>query len=280
MLNFIKKYKFAWIAAVVVIAALVIAFVSGGNVEQTAKLVEQSHAVLETAAPTEATQAATQKPSAVTESTTQKPTESVSEATTAAATTAPTQSATQSITQEQTQSRPVAASSTETKKDKYKTDPIPPGKPAPVEPQEQEIKDETLKCTLSISCATILDNMDKLDEDLWELVPEDGWLLKPVSVEFQVGESVFDILKRVCKEEKIHLEFSFTPMYNTAYIEGIGNLYEFDCGSNSGWMYRVNDWYPNYGCSRYAVKSGDVIEWKYTCNLGYDIGGGNVSYTD
>ena len=38
-------------------------------------------------------------------------------------------------------------------------------------------------------------------------------------------------------------------------------------------MYEVNDWFPNYGCSRYEVKNGDVIEWQYTCNLGADIDG-------
>ena len=33
----------------------------------------------------------------------------------------------------------------------------------------------------------------------------------------------------------------------------------------------MNGWSPNYGCSRYALKDGDVIEWQYTCNLGIDI---------
>ena len=61
-------------------------------------------------------------------------------------------------------------------------------------------------------------------------------------------------------------------MYNSHYIEGINNLYEFDCGELSGWMYSVNGWYPNYGCSRYQVQDGDVIEWHYTCDLGEDLG--------
>ena len=67
------------------------------------------------------------------------------------------------------------------------------------------------------------------------------------------------------------MEFVNTPMYNSAYIEGIHNLYEFDCGQLSGWIYKVNGWSPNYGCSRYALKDGDVIEWVYTCNLGIDV---------
>ena len=102
----------------------------------------------------------------------------------------------------------------------------------------------------------------------------DGVLLAETSVTFSPGESVFDVLQRVCRENRIHMESSWTPMYNSAYIEGIYNLYEFDVGDGSGWMYKVNDWFPNYGCSRYQVQPGDVICWVYTCDLGYDVGGG------
>lgn len=70
------------------------------------------------------------------------------------------------------------------------------------------------------------------------------------------------------------MESKWTPLYGSAYIQGIHNLYEFDVGSGSGWMYSVNDWYPNYGCSCYTVQPGDVICWVYTCDLGQDVGGG------
>lgn len=30
--------------------------------------------------------------------------------------------------------------------------------------------------------------------------------------------------------------------------------------------------FPNYGCSKYEVSDGDVIEWRYTCDLGKDVG--------
>ena len=73
------------------------------------------------------------------------------------------------------------------------------------------------------------------------------------------------------KKAGIHLEFENTPIYNSAYIEGIGNLYEFDCGELSGWTYRVNGWCPNYGCSRCQLQPGDTIEWLYTCKLGLDV---------
>ena len=163
---------------------------------------------------------------------------------------------------------------TGTGKDKYQTDPVPEGKPIPVEPEDVEIGDTAYTCTLSISCATILDKLDLCDPEKVELVPADGWILQPMTVTFYEGESVFNVLQRTCKQQKIHMEFSNTPIYNSAYIEGIHNLYEFDVGNLSGWMYKVNGWFPNYGCSRYQLKDGDVIEWVYTCDLGYDVGGG------
>lgn len=160
-----------------------------------------------------------------------------------------------------------------TGKDKYLTDPVPEGKPLPVEPQETQIGETAYTCTLSVRCDTILENIGWLDPEKVELVPEDGVVFPSQEVTFYEGESVFNVLQREMKKAKIHMEFVNTPMYNSAYIEGINNLYEFDCGELSGWMYKVNDWFPNYGCSRYQLKDGDLVEWVYTCDLGVDVGG-------
>jgi len=161
----------------------------------------------------------------------------------------------------------------ETGKDKYLTDPVPEGKPLPVEPQDIEISDTEYKCTLSVRCDTILDNIDWLDPEKAELVPEDGVIFPSTEVTFYEGESVLNVLQREMKKAKIHMGFENTPMYNSAYIEGINNLYEFDCGELSGWMYKVNGWFPNYGCSRYQLKDGDTVEWVFTCDLGVDVDG-------
>ena len=140
--------------------------------------------------------------------------------------------------------------------------------------------DGEMHCTISILCDTVLDNLSALDPEKTELVPEGGVILPPTEVAFSEGESVFDVLRRVCTARRIHLEFADTPMYHSVYIEGISNLYEFDCGELSGWMYSVNGWFPNYGCSRYVLKDGDEIVWRFTCDLGADIGGGEVVQND
>lgn len=191
---------------------------------------------------------------------------------TVAQTTTPKQPEQEQPKPAQPEDQPEMVIDPETGKDQYLTDPVPEGKPLPVEPQDVTIGTTAYSCTISISCATILDNLDLCDSEKKELVPEDGWILEPMTVTFYEGESVFNVLQRTCKQQKIHMEFEDTPMYNSAYIEGIHNLYEFDVGELSGWMYSVNDWFPNYGCSRYQLQDGDVVEWVYTCDYGADVG--------
>ena len=128
-------------------------------------------------------------------------------------------------------------------------------------------------CTITVLCDTILNNPDKLEAAKAPFVPKDGVILPMITAEFTPGETVFDVLKRVCDAADLQIEYSWTPLYDSYYVEGINHLYEFDCGFESGWMYQVNDGFPNYGSSAYEVKPGDKIEWKYTCTgLGTDVG--------
>lgn len=166
-----------------------------------------------------------------------------------------------------------ASASGEGAQDQYQTDPVPEGKPAPVEPEDVEIDESNSKtCYLTVSCATVLNHMDWLTPGKESVVPSDGVIFARTEVTYYDGESVFDVLKREMRNARIHLEYSSNPAFNSAYIEGINNLYERDCGDRSGWMYSVNGWYPNYGMSRYAVEEGDEIALSYTCDLGADLG--------
>lgn len=131
-----------------------------------------------------------------------------------------------------------------------------------------------LTCTLEITCATVLDHMDDLTDGKDVLIPEDGYLLPRTEVTFTDGETVFDILQRETRSRKLHMEFTHVPVYDSVYIEGIGNLYEFDCGELSGWMYAVNGVYNSYGAGKYTLQPGDEVVWAYTCDLGADLGAG------
>lgn len=120
-------------------------------------------------------------------------------------------------------------------------------------------------CFITIECKQILEHLDEFNEDKLEVLPEDGVILERVEAGFNEGESVYDILRRVTAERHVHMEASYTPVYNSAYVEGINNIYEFDCGALSGWTYSVNGVFPHYGCSAYYPEDGDEILWHYTC---------------
>lgn len=141
-------------------------------------------------------------------------------------------------------------------------------------PQEIPAQSETV--TLSIRCDTIFDNYDLLDPTLRskEYLPSDGVILPETRFVLEEGDTVFSVLSRAVRQEKIQMEYTGidSSPTGTVYIQGIHYLYEFSCGPLSGWMYRVNGEFPNLGCSDYPVQNGDRIEWVYTCDLGHDVG--------
>ena len=136
------------------------------------------------------------------------------------------------------------------------------------QPEEPEQTGDTV--TLTIRCDTAVNNGMHLESKWAGIVPASGCILDTTTFEVEDGDTVFDVLCQARDKFKLHMQYKGAG--SGIYVEGINNLYEFDGGRWSGWMYCVNDWYPNYGCGQYAVKNGDVIEWNYTCNLGRDLG--------
>lgn len=144
------------------------------------------------------------------------------------------------------------------------------GTQSPAEPAAKNID-----VTIEIRCDTLASDLSKLENPALEsYIPADGTILPTTKVTVEEGTTVFDVLNKVCRDKGIQVESSYTPAYGSYYVEGINHLYEFDGGKLSGWMYKVNGWFPNYGCSAYTLKDGDVIVWVYTCDLGNDVGGG------
>lgn len=131
---------------------------------------------------------------------------------------------------------------------------------APV-PTTEAAKNE---CVLQITCSAVLEHMDKLKDSAKKMVPADGIILTG-TYSFTEGDTAFDVLKKACAERNILIDYVFTPGFSTYYVKGINQLYEFDCGDESGWMYTVNGKKPDYGCSQYEVKKNDDIVFYYTC---------------
>ncbi len=115
--------------------------------------------------------------------------------------------------------------------------------------------------TLRISCQTVTGRAAH--------IPGDGMLLSHTQVPISIGDTVFDVLHSATAQQKIHLDFSGSG--SSVYVKGIGNLYEFDYGDLSGWIYYVNGAEATQSCGDYPVQNGDVVEWHYTLSLGKDI---------
>lgn len=89
------------------------------------------------------------------------------------------------------------------------------------------------------------------------------------SVDVMEGDTVLDVLKRSTASHGI--EMQYIGEGPTVYVEGIDNVYEFDRGQGSGWMYSVNGIFPNRGAGVIKLVPGDVVEWRYTLDLGNDL---------
>ena len=139
------------------------------------------------------------------------------------------------------------------------------------QPEEPEQTGDTV--TLTIRCDTAVNNGMHLESKWAGIVPASGCILDTTTFEVEGGDTVFDVLCQARDKFKLHMQYKGAG--SGIYVEGINNLYEFDGGRWSGWMYCVNDWYPNYGCGVYYLQPGDVIEWNYTCDLGCDLENGD-----
>jgi hypothetical protein len=120
------------------------------------------------------------------------------------------------------------------------------------------------KVTLEVSYKNLIGKYDTADAN--------GGIVYSGAYQLNGGETAFDVLKNSMREAGIPLEFSTTPLYNSVYVEGIDNVYEFDFGDLSGWMYSVNGSFPGYSSSEYKVSAGDEIKFVYTLDLGKDVG--------
>lgn len=139
-----------------------------------------------------------------------------------------------------------------------------------------DITPDSKTVKISIRCDTVLENYENLDAALQsdEYVPTDGVILPETEYVLRPGDTVFDILSRAVRYNKIQMEYQGADenSFGSVYVKGIHWLYEFSCGPLSGWMYKVDGKFPNYGCSKYVLEDGQTIEWVYTCDLGHDVG--------
>ena len=116
--------------------------------------------------------------------------------------------------------------------------------------------------TISVNAS----NISPQDGNTTSVTLSEGFIMPAYSVSLNDGATAFDALAAACKEQQIRLDYTGTSY--GIYIKGIGGIYEFDHGSTSGWLYRVNGEIPSVSAAAYHLKSGDIVEFIYTCTLG------------
>lgn len=128
---------------------------------------------------------------------------------------------------------------------------------------EAASNDETIATTITIRCDTVKGRQ--------EHIPADGIVLDTVEIRLPEGGTAYDQLVKACRNYTIHMDKEESA-FSSAYVKGLANIYEFDFGDLSGWMYCVNGQYANVGTGEYQLHDGDSVEWHYTLELGRDIG--------
>lgn len=117
-----------------------------------------------------------------------------------------------------------------------------------------------------------------------------GTIIPLTKVSFKSGESIAQVTIRLL--DHLGIGYSYTgSVTGNFYLASIKNfevnntpydsMGEFDAGTGSGWMITLNGWFIDKSTAAFTVSNGDVIQWKYTCQVGKDIGdtysGGNGS---
>lgn len=94
----------------------------------------------------------------------------------------------------------------------------------------------------------------------------EGTILSKTEVEIEEDDRVIDVLKKVLEDEGVEYKIKH------GYVKSIDGQAEFDLGAKSGWMFSINDEFPEIGAGNVEVEDGDYIKWLYTTDLGEDIG--------
>lgn len=130
------------------------------------------------------------------------------------------------------------------------------------EKSEEQKDSETITVTMSIDIKTAYQK-GYIDYQ---------WIVQPTKLELEKDSSAWDALNKMAKSKGIPVVKRGRK--DNLYVSHINSLGEFDFEQGSGWMYNVNGRYPNYGCDnrKSVLKDGDVIQWRFTLNVGKDLG--------
>lgn len=135
----------------------------------------------------------------------------------------------------------------------------------------ENITEDSEVVYLQIECKVLLDDQENIKQSLLDegIIPSDGIFLKEKTLVLRNKDTVFSILKRASRYYQFQLEYE--GLQGSYYIEGIYNLYEFDCGSLSGWLFYINGERSGQSSDKVYLKNGDKVVLKYSRDMGNDL---------
>ncbi len=95
-----------------------------------------------------------------------------------------------------------------------------------------------------------------------------GDLLPAEQVPLLEGDTAWSVLKRTMDEHGYTYEAQENHTYGSIYVQSIEGDGERDHGATSGWMYCVNDKFPDQGMSVQKLADGDILRVRYTVSSG------------
>lgn len=134
--------------------------------------------------------------------------------------------------------------------------------PGEYRPQDPE---NGITVRVGAECTSVLSRLESIDEDInpYSAIPEDGIILPLCEVVLPESATAFDALDEAARANKIPVD-RVGSTYGV-YVRGIGNVYEFGFGGESGWTYRVNGESPQISAGAYRLSEGDTVEFIYIC---------------
>ena len=110
-----------------------------------------------------------------------------------------------------------------------------------------------------------------------------GTIYAQSAVDIFAGDTVATVTKRFVEDVKGATANIVDTSWGTKYLASIANVTtdsgkkiasfgEFDAGSWSGWMYKVNNRFSDDSIDMVAVEADDVIAWVFSCQAGPDVG--------
>lgn len=128
-------------------------------------------------------------------------------------------------------------------------------------------EEDTANVHIQIRCDEVTEAPEMLtDPALAEYIPEDGIAMARLKYIAKEGDSVLQILEKICKNNNIEVKKT-----QDGLIDTIGYLKNGDCGQGSSWVYTVNGELMSDNPADCKVKDGDEIVWAFTLDGGKDI---------